>query len=96
MNSNWRNRPTIIDYISKDIDWVIGIDESGSPNLNPVVKAHRNGTEPVDSERHFTVTAAAINMADFETACDMVMSIKNNTPSGIGAGDAALFIPEGV
>ena len=77
MNSNWRNRPTTIDYISKDIDWIIGIDESGSPSLKQVQKAHRNGTEAVESERHFTVTAAAIKMENFGTARDMVMALKN-------------------
>ena len=78
MNSNWRNRPTTIDYISKDIDWIIGIDESGSPSLKQVQKAHRNGTEAVESERHFTVTAAAIKMENFGTARDMVMALKTN------------------
>lgn len=77
MNSNWRNRPTTIDYISKDIDWVIGIDESGSPSLKQVQKAKKACTGAVESERHFTVTAAAIKMSDFITARDMVMQLKN-------------------
>lgn len=77
MNSNWRNRPTTIDYIPKDIDWVIGIDESGSPSLKQVQKAKIACTDAVESERHFTVTAAAIKMSDFITARDMVMELKN-------------------
>ena len=77
MNSNWRNRPTTIDYISKDIDWIVGIDESGTSSLKQVLKAKKAGEAAVDSERHFTVTAAAIRMSDFVTARDMVMSLKN-------------------
>ena len=38
MNSNWRNRPTTIDYVSKGITWVVAIDESGSPDLRRIKK----------------------------------------------------------
>ena len=76
MNSNWRNRPTTIDYIPKTIDYLVGIDESGSPNLKQVLRAKRTGKEPVDSEKHFTVTACSIKLDDFETARDMVMEVK--------------------
>ncbi len=76
MNSNWRNRPTTIDYISKSVDYIISIDESGSANLRQVQKAKRNGTEAADSEKHFTVTACSIAMTDFVTARDMVMELK--------------------
>lgn len=77
MNSNWRNRPTTIDYIPKTIDYLIGMDESGSSNLKQVQKAKRTGKEPVESEKHFTVTACSIKMSDFETARDMVMEVKH-------------------
>lgn len=76
MNSNWRNRPTTIDYISKSVDYIVSIDESGNANLKQVQKAKRNGTEVADSEKHFTVTACSIAMTDFETARDMVMELK--------------------
>ena len=76
MNSNWRNRPTTIDYLSRSIDYVISIDESGSAHLRQVLKAKRNGTEAADSEKHFTVTACSIAMTNFETARDMVMELK--------------------
>ena len=75
-NSNWRNRPTTIDFLPKEIDYIISIDESGSANLRQVQRAKRNGTEPADSEKHFTVTACSIATSDFETARDMVMTLK--------------------
>lgn len=69
MNSNWRNRPTTIDFIDRNrIDAIINIDESGSANLKQVVKAKHAGTPPADSEKHFTVTACVISMADFAEA----------------------------
>jgi hypothetical protein len=78
VNSNWRNRPTTIDFIDRNrIDAIINIDESGSANLKQVVKAKHAGTPPADSEKHFTVTACVISMADFAEARDMVMALKN-------------------
>ena len=76
MNSNWRNRPTTIDYISKKVDYIVSIDESGSVSLKQVQKAKRKGTEADNSEKHFTVTACSIAMADFVTARDMIMGLK--------------------
>lgn len=76
MNSNWRNRPTTIDYISKSMNYIISIDESGSASLKQVQKAKRKGTEADNSEKHFTVTACSIAMTDFATARDMVMELK--------------------
>lgn len=77
MNSNWRNRPTTIDYIDgSKINVVISIDESGSANLKQVIKAKRAGVPPVESEKHFTVTACTISMKDFVNARDMVMALK--------------------
>ncbi len=76
MNSNWRNRPTTIDYIPKSVDYVISIDESGNANLKQVLKAKKSGEEVADSEKHFTVTACTIALSDFETARDMVMNLK--------------------
>lgn len=76
MNTNWRNRPTTIDEIPNDIDFVISIDESGSASLRQVLKAKRNGTEVADSEKHFTVTACLIAMSDFIQAQDMIMGLK--------------------
>lgn len=78
MNSNWRNRPTPIDYIDRNkVNVIISIDESGSANLKQVLKAKRTGILPVESEKHFTVTACAISMDDFVQARDMVMALKS-------------------
>lgn len=77
MNSNWRNRPTTLDYIPENIDLVIGIDESGSSNLKQVLAAKRDGRQVVESEVNFTITACAIKITDFIQIRDMVMSLKN-------------------
>lgn len=77
MNSNWRNRPTVIDYVSKDLDYIISIDESGNANLKQVQKAKREGLEIAESEKHFTVTACKLSMNDFSDAKRMIMDLKN-------------------
>lgn len=76
MNSNWRNRPTTIDYVSKDITWVVAIDESGNPDLRYIQKAVKNGRQINDGDKQFTVTACAIKIDDFASVRDMVMDVK--------------------
>lgn len=77
MNSNWRNRPTTIDYIPTGIDWVVSIDESGMANLKKVADCRQQGISPPDSEQHFTVTACLMKTSDLEFNRDKVMQIKN-------------------
>ena len=78
VNSNWRNRPTTIDYIRTDqIDVIINIDESGSANLKQVLKAKNKKSCLVESEKHFIVTACVIAMQSFSKTRDMVMALKN-------------------
>lgn len=77
MNTNWRNRPTTIDYISEAIDYVVSIDESGSPDLKRVLKAKNEGLSINENEKHFTVTACNIAVRDFNDARDMVMQLKH-------------------
>lgn len=91
MNSNWRNRPTQIDFVDSKIDWIIAIDESGSSDLNYVKSALAKGNEIVHSEKHLTVTACLISARNFNAIKDSVMAVKNtfwenglfNYPSGL-------------
>lgn len=75
-NSNWRNRPTIIDFVPNDIDYIISIDENGTSNLKRVLDSKRKGKDIPDSEQHFTVTACLIRAKDFLPASEMVMNLK--------------------
>lgn len=77
MNSNWRNRPTTIEQISPSVNYLIGIDESGSANLKQVQMSKQLGMEPADSERHFTIIACVINNNDLKPSQDIIMEIKN-------------------
>lgn len=90
MNSNWRNRPTTIDYIPKDMGYIICIDESGSPNLKQIIKSKNSGGTVCDNEKHFTVTACCISLADFTKARDLVMDLKKKYWE-----DALFQYPEG-
>lgn len=76
LNSNWRNRPTSIDYFSKDIDYIISIDENGTSSLKKVDEAKQKNVQVPDYEKHFVVTACVIKVSDFELARDKVMSLK--------------------
>lgn len=77
LNNNWRNRPTTIDFIPNDVKWIVGIDESGNPNLKQVEKALKNKKPANDSERHFVVTACMLDVNEFENCRDAVMEVKH-------------------
>ena len=77
VNSNWRNRPTTIDHVSNDVDYIISIDENGTSNLQKVLDAKRTGKTVPDSEKHFALTACLIRTSDFPAATDMVMELKH-------------------
>ncbi len=76
MNSNWKNRPTAIDFVDRGINWVIAIDESGSSDLKHVNKAIQIGKEIVHSEKHLTVTASLISALAFNDIKNAIMEIK--------------------
>ena len=76
-NKNWRNRPTKVDNVPQNIDYIISIDENGTSNLRKVLQAKQAGEPAPDSERHFTVTACMFRTRDFESASEMVMLLKN-------------------
>ena len=76
MNSNWRNRPTELEKVPENIDYVIALDESGTANLDPVVNSLKNGKAVIDQEKHFTLGAVKIPMDTFEELRDQVMEIK--------------------
>ena len=69
-------RPTSLNQIPTGIGKIITIDETGTPNLNPIQKALQHGTLPDDSERTFTVTACSINVEDYSNALASVYALK--------------------
>ena len=77
MNRNWRNRPTTIDSVPKDISWVIAIDESGSPDLSSINRAIIDGRDLHEGEKQFTVTACAIRTENILDIQNIVMEIKH-------------------
>ena len=89
MNSNWRNRPTSIDFIPKDIDYVISIDENGTSNLKKVCQSKKTGQPIPKSERHFVVTACLMRTCDIDSSAEMVMTLKRKY------WDDALFLYAG-
>ena len=83
-NSNWRNRPTKIEEVSKDVDYIVSIDENGTGNLKKVIQAKEQGAPIPDSEHHFAVTACLIRTCDFAAATEMVMTLKRRYwPDGL-------------
>lgn len=77
MNSNWRNRPTTLEEAPRTIDWIVAIDESGTPDLKHIAKSINCNKAINAGDAQFTVTACAIKIKDFDNAKEQVMCIKN-------------------
>ncbi|MBU3851251.1 MAG: DUF3800 domain-containing protein [Candidatus Paralactobacillus gallistercoris] len=77
MNKAWRNRPTKIDEVDKKINYIIAMDESGTPTLKGIQRKIKNNEQMQDNDRFFTLSACAFNVNNFYNAKDEVMKIKN-------------------
>lgn len=77
MNSNWRNRPTTLEEAPRTIDWIVAIDESGTPDLKYIEKSLKNNKIINAGDTQFTVTACAIRTENFDSSKEKVMQIKN-------------------
>ena len=79
METDWRTKPTSIEEVSRDIDYIIAIDESGSSELKSIFRAKNNGTldDVPNSERFFTLTACIIPIEAADSIKDEVVRIKN-------------------
>lgn len=78
MNSNWRNRPTKIDTVSSDVDYIVSIDEGGTGNLKAITKSRNKGTPIPEGEKHFCVCACVFRTSDYKTATEQVMNLKHH------------------
>lgn len=77
--AKWRNRPTSIKKVKKDIDYIISIDESGTATTKYVDRCIKNGIDPSSiqvSDRFLTLSACIIPTENFSLIKDSVMNIK--------------------
>lgn len=75
MNKNWRNGPTIIEFWPPDIDYVLAIDENGTPDLRFLRKCIKNNITPERNHIQFTVSGACFSRdsyADFKYKIDEI------------------------
>lgn len=79
--AKWRNRPTSVENIKDDVDYIILVDESGnSNNMKYIKKCISDGIDPNEingMNRYLTVSACVINVNDFYNVRDCIMNIKN-------------------
>ena len=63
--SNWYQKPTKVLSMSKDIEYVMCIDENGSSNLTYVLKQMSNEKEIDEDEKYFTITGCIFTKEDY-------------------------------
>lgn len=77
-NSNWRNRPTSIERISTSTDWVISIDENGTPSLDRIIAQMISGEVPSMNDQIFVATACLMSLAEFQRVCTDILELKKS------------------
>lgn len=76
---SWRNRPKNITHIPEGVEWIVGIDESGSASLKYVEKYVRGEISPDELDQnnvHFNVTACILSKEKFYDIENAVMNLK--------------------
>lgn len=77
--AKWRNRPTSIKKVKKDVDYIISIDESGTATTKYVDRCIKKGINPNNikvPDRFLTLSACIIPTENFFSIKDSVMNIK--------------------
>lgn len=76
-NFNWTNRPTPIDVWTKDVDYVMFVDENGNSDISYILKKIMKGKEIALEEKFFTVTGIIFKKSDYRIAKDKINILKN-------------------
>lgn len=72
----WRTRPTEIEQYPDGVNYVMGMDETGTANHKGVIRKLKKG-EPIDTnDRHFTLTGITIHRKDYKDLLDESKNIK--------------------
>lgn len=77
--SDWRKKPTEIEYWDEEVDSILAIDENGTTDLKGVRKNILNiYKDRTHNDRWFTITGVEIKKQDFIQYKDNITSIKYN------------------
>ena len=71
MEEIWRKKPSVIEAWPSDIQYVLAIDENGTPDLSYLRKCRRSGNIPERNHKQFTVTGACFSREAYS-------NLKNN------------------
>lgn len=75
--ANSFRRPTRLQTISSDIDYIMCIDENGSEALLKLAESALNNNKPIDpNDKYLTITGVIFTRTDYSKACFEVEQLK--------------------
>lgn len=75
---DWKTRPMLIYYWPQNCDYVMGIDENGTPDLKHAINLVRKGKEVDIHNRYFTATGVILHKEEFIKFKDRIISLKHD------------------
>lgn len=76
--SYWYQKPTKVLSMSKDIEYIMCIDENGSSNLTYILKQMSNEKEIEEDEKYFTITGCIFKKEDYMDSKKEIKKLKSN------------------
>jgi hypothetical protein len=78
MESDWRRSPTVIEYWPEGIDYIMGMDESGTSDLVSISRKVNNGKEKeIDfTMRDFTLTGVIVDKNRYDVLKQSINNVK--------------------
>ena len=74
---NWLNKPTLLYYWPEETEYLLAIDENGTPDLKNVIRMNREGKEVNINNKFFTITGVILNKESFIYLMHNITNFKN-------------------
>lgn len=72
----WRNKPTLLEYWPDNVDFILGLDENGTSDIEYIKRCLAANIEIDPLHRHFTLTGVVFNRVRYEKLKEDMNKIK--------------------
>lgn len=70
------DKPKILEKWPEDVEYILSVDENGTPELEGIKRCLANGEEPPFDKRYFTATGIAMRRSDFPSFRKAITQLK--------------------
>lgn len=74
---NWLNKPTLLYYWPGETEYLLAIDENGTPDLKNVIRMIKEEKEVDINNRFFTITGVILNKESYISFMNNITTLKN-------------------